>query len=207
MNVLNIKEEKKQLEKQIKSINSELSQLPEKDFFCAKNGTSFKWFETDGKIQTYIKKEQRAYAEKLAKRKYLLAKKKDLSRELKALELYLKYHKTTEGEAAKLISNPGYAALLSTYLYPISYECLLPIGNIKFFPDFTTKHPKTDRTYYWEHFGMMDEEDYSNHAFSKLKTYAQNGIIPGVNLIMTFETKDHPLEVGLVEKIIDYYFT
>lgn len=258
MNVLNIIEEKKQLEKQIKSINSELSQLPEKDFFCAKNGTSFKWFETDGKIQTYIKKEQRAYAEKLAKRKYLLAKKKDLSRELKALELYLKYHKTTEGEAAKLISNPGYAALLSTYLNPISYElqewkntsyvrneshpetlihkageglivrsksevlialqlrmkqipfryeCLLPIGNIKFFPDFTTKHPKTGRTYYWEHFGMMDEEDYSNHAFSKLKTYAQNGIIPGVNLIMTFETKDHPLEVGLVEKIIDYYFT
>lgn len=257
MNVNNIIEEKKLLEKQVGSIDQELKQLPEKDFFCAKNGSGYKWYETDGKNPVYIKKQREVYAEKLAKRKYLLAKRSDLCRELKALDSYLKYHKS-EGEAEKLLNNSGYARLLAPYLKPVDhefqewmnapfkrnelhqeglihktngelmvrsksevlialqlqmrqipfrYECLLQLGNHKCYPDFTIKHPRTGRIYYYEHFGMMDDEDYRKNAFAKMQLYAQHGIILGINLIATFETQSHPLEVDLVKEIIDYYFT
>ena len=44
------------------------------------------------------------------------------------------------------------------------------------------------------------------NSFEKLEKYQSFGIIPGDNLIVTFETKDEPLSISMVEKIIDYYF-
>ena len=256
MNVLNIKEEKKQLEKQIKSIDAELKRFPEMGFYCAKNGTSFKWYEKDGKVLKYITKENRGYAEKLANRKFLLAKRNDIIQEITAINSYLTYHNATEGEAMRLLSSPGYAALLTSYLKPVDhefyewmnapyvrneqhkehliykagenllvrsksevlialqlrmkkipfrYECLLQVGNTEYYPDFTIIHPKTGKIFYWEHFGKMDDEKYRNKAFIKMHNYAKEGIIPGANLIMTFETKDHPLDVDMIEKMVSHY--
>lgn len=36
------------------------------------------------------------------------------------------------------------------------YECLLKLGDSAYYPDFTIKHPKTGKTYYWEHFGQKN---------------------------------------------------
>lgn len=89
---------------------------------------------------------------------------------------------------------------------PFRYECALQLGEIIIYPDFTVKHPITGEIYYWEHFGMMDDPNYCRNVHLKLQTYSSNGIIPTVHLIMTFETKEHPLNSDMIEGIIEYYF-
>lgn len=96
--------------------------------------------------------------------------------------------------------------LLFVYQIPYRYECKLVIGDVTLYPDFTIIHPKTGKMFYWEHFGMMDNQKYSQKAFSKLEIYCENGIIPSINLITTFETTDFPLDAVKVENIIKQYF-
>ena len=74
------------------------------------------------------------------------------------------------------------------------------------YPDFTIKHPKTGKIYYWEHFGRMDDPKYAQNAISKLESYIKNGIIPDIDLISTYETKEHPLDYEMIEKIVKEYF-
>ena len=96
--------------------------------------------------------------------------------------------------------------LLFVYQIPYRYECKLAIGDVTLYPDFTIIHPKTGKMFYWEHFGMMDNQKYSQKAFSKLEIYCENGIIPSINLITTFEATDFPLDAVKVENIIKQYF-
>ena len=73
-------------------------------------------------------------------------------------------------------------------------------------PDFTILHPYTLETYYWEHFGLMDNEEYRNQAKAKIELYALNGIIQGKNFMTTFETSLSPLNIWYVDKLINEYF-
>lgn len=103
-------------------------------------------------------------------------------------------------------------AIIEMFLYvnqiPFRYECALPLGESMFYPDFTILHPHTGQVFYWEHFGMMDDSNYSQKAFQKLQCYAVHGIIPTVNLITTYETREHPLSPSTVEKVIrDFLLT
>ena len=43
-------------------------------------------------------------------------------------------------------------------------------------------------------------------AFQKLNLYCQSGIIPTINLITTYETKEQPLTSQAIENIIQEYF-
>lgn len=101
-------------------------------------------------------------------------------------------------------------AMIDTALFqnkiPYRYECLLQLGELSFYPDFTILHPITNQIYYWEHFGMMDNPIYAKHAFSKLEIYCSNNIIPSINLITTYETRNTPLNIYHIESFIHYYF-
>ena len=90
---------------------------------------------------------------------------------------------------------------------PYRYECQIILGNIILYPDFTIRHPRTGKLYYWEHFGQMDNPEYNKKANNKLQTYISNGIIPTINLITTFETIDNPLTSNYVNELIEYYFS
>ena len=59
---------------------------------------------------------------------------------------------------------------------------------IKFYPDFTTIRPFDRKIIIWEHFGLMNSDNYTQTAMQKLRTYIENGYIPSNNLITTFET-------------------
>ncbi len=118
---------------------------------------------------------------------------------------HLKY-KTTLGFMVRSKSELIISNSLSMNKLPFRYECGLNLNGVTLFPDFTIMHPKTKKLFYWEHFGMMDNPSYAHSAISKLQTYISNDIIPSINLITTFETKDNPLDTNMIEEIIKYYF-
>lgn len=53
---------------------------------------------------------------------------------------------------------------------------------------------------------MMDSTAYSQNAFNKLQIYASYGILPTINLITTYETKEHLLNAQTVQQLITHYF-
>lgn len=127
------------------------------------------------------------------------------------------YEKSTKYEENLVIKGTGgkmlrskSEAIIDMLLYenkiPFRYEEKLVLDGIAIYPDFVIRHPATGEYLYWEHFGLMDDENYIEHACDKVKLYCKNGIIPTINLIITYETMNHPLSVEEVEGIVQKYF-
>lgn len=114
--------------------------------------------------------------------------------------------KTSSGHYVRSKSEAIIDMALFKAQIPFRYECALQLGKVIVYPDFTIRHPDTGEVYYWEHFGRMDDDEYSRKVFMKLESYNKHGIVPSIQLIMTFETKDNPLNPETVEKIIEQYF-
>ena len=74
-----------------------------------------------------------------------------------------------------------------------------------FHPDFYCLNLRTRKEYIWEHFGMMDDTDYSARAAEKLLLYQQNGYFPGKNLIITMETSKTKTSSMELNQIIQEY--
>ena len=84
-----------------------------------------------------------------------------------------------------------------------AYEPELEIENMIWYPDFKVMHPKTRKIFYIEHFGMMDNEDYQEQTYRKLKIYARNGIRQDENLICFFEYEGCPLSIVRVKHSLE----
>ena len=118
-------------------------------------------------------------------------------------------HLSNKGFSGNYVRSKSEAMIdMTLYMHriPFRYECALSLGGITLFPDFTIRHPKTGDFYYWEHFGLMDDPSYANNTYSKLQLYNSHGIIPSIQLITTYETREHPLSAEVVEKIVEHYF-
>lgn len=116
------------------------------------------------------------------------------------------YHKTISGKSVRSKSEALIDMLLHINQIPYRYEYALQLGDVTLYPDFTIRHPKTGQTYYWEHFGRMDDPNYSKNVYSKLQIYNSYGIVPTIQLITTYETKEHPLSSEKIEQIVQEYF-
>ena len=116
-------------------------------------------------------------------------------------------HKTSFGYFVRSKSESLIATYLHLYKIPFRYECLLILGDISFYPDFTIRHPETGAYYYWDHFGLIERPSYAKDAFNKLAFYASHGLYPSINLITTFETQANPLNSEVIEKTIQHYFS
>lgn len=99
--------------------------------------------------------------------------------------------------------------MIDTMLYlsniPYKYEAPLMLNGIAFYPDFTLYRAATGQQVYWDHFGLMDQPQYRNSFINKLQTYTSNGLIPNINLIMTFETSGNPLTSVQVQNMISLF--
>lgn len=115
-------------------------------------------------------------------------------------------YKGTQGKMLRSKSEVIIDMMLYKNNIPFRYEDKLLLDGIEVYPDFTVRHPVTGKITYWEHFGLMDDDVYRKNACSKIQLYCDNGIIPSVNLITTYETKQHPLDIDHVEAIIKEYF-
>ncbi len=81
----------------------------------------------------------------------------------------------------------------------------MTLGGVVFYPDFTVRHPVTGETFYWEHVGRPDDSVYRASFLDKLNLYIAHGIIPEQNLILTWETGNHPLSSAEVEQKIQQF--
>ena len=130
---------------------------------------------------------------------------------------YEPYDKSTSHPEALIIQAPKgdivrskSEALIANALYdrgiPYRYECGLDLGGYIFHPDFTVKKVGSGEIIIWEHFGKVDDPKYfQKNVVWKLKKYIENGYIPGKNLIITWETKNTPLSIEEVSKMIEHY--
>lgn len=115
-------------------------------------------------------------------------------------------HTTLAGHKVRSKSEVIIANLLYTNGIPYRYEAALILNEITIYPDFTILHPTSQQLFYWEHFGMMDKNNYCDAACNKLKSYCYNGIYPSMQLITTYETGKVPIRSEQVQQIISQYF-
>ncbi|MBE5843462.1 MAG: hypothetical protein E7302_04670 [Butyrivibrio sp.] len=98
------------------------------------------------------------------------------------------------------------ANMLEKYGVPFKYECPVKLskwGMVR--PDFTCLNSRTRKEYIWEHFGMMDDENYANKNVMKINLYEESGYHAGKNMIMTFETSQHPISSNIIKTMINSY--
>lgn len=110
---------------------------------------------------------------------------------------------TERGEMVRSKSEVIIADKLFSLNIPYKYECPLTLSSgITIHPDFTVLIVSTREEKYWEHLGMMDNDEYIANALLKIEQYERSGILPGTNLILTHETSDRPLDISVLNKII-----
>ena len=116
-------------------------------------------------------------------------------------------HKTSSGHLVRSKSEAMISHVLYTQNIPFRYEALLTLDHMNLYPDFTIRHPRTGETFYWEHFGLMDDPAYCKNAASKLQLFSSHGIVPMIQLITTYETQKSPLTIDVIEKIVEHFFS
>lgn len=117
------------------------------------------------------------------------------------LEIYTKKDERVRSKSEKIIADMLYDKNIE-----YKYECPLILEeNRQIYPDFTFFNPNGDGEIYWEHFGMMDNEEYANNAIKKIDLYAKSGIYLGQNLIVTFESSKKSIDTKIVNSYIDNY--
>ena len=110
---------------------------------------------------------------------------------------------TARGERVRSKSEVIISDTLSRCGIPYRYEYPLELNNHgSFHPDFLCLNVRTRQEIIWEHFGLMDDPEYSTNAAGKLIIYGENHIYPGRNLIISMETQNCPLNPRYVESLI-----
>ena len=114
--------------------------------------------------------------------------------------------KTMKGDFVRSKSELIIADMLYSENIPYRYECALVLSNGRtIYPDFTLFHAAAHKEIYWEHFGMMDNPEYLKHAILKMREYERSRIYLGDRLIVTFETKDYPIDTLILKNLILHY--
>lgn len=89
---------------------------------------------------------------------------------------------------------------------PYEYEAELKLpSGVVFYPDFTILNIRTRNTFYFEHFGMMDNAEYCKKTLEKLEAYEKNGLYPGEKLLFTMECSQKEINIKNLDNIIDKY--
>ena len=73
------------------------------------------------------------------------------------------------------------------------------------YPDFTFYSKRLRQEIYWEHEGLMDNQEYARAAVKKINSYQMNGIFPGERLILTYETTQDIIDSKLMKTLTERY--
>ena len=114
---------------------------------------------------------------------------------------YPEYY-TRRGLRVRSKSEVIIADILDELEIPFLYEKPLKLKSGIIHPDFTLLNIKNRKEVYWEHFGMMDDIEYRNNAFYKIRQYESSGLYQYDSVIWTFETARNPINTKEVRNMV-----
>lgn len=118
------------------------------------------------------------------------------------------YFQTDKGDKVRSKSEVIIANKLYKHGIPYRYENQLQLSNgMRIYPDFTIMNPKTGKLFIWEHFGLMSDQAYSENFVRKINSYADNNILLGDSLIVSFESQRIPISTEIIDKQISRFLT
>ena len=127
----------------------------------------------------------------------------------KKLEKYpeQRIHETLkEGELVRSKIEAAVAGLLYTLKIPYRYECMMQIDTMEIGVDFITLDVRSFQEIPLEIYGMMDNPEYRRSYQRKMNAYTNAGYIPGINMLMFFESSSAPLKLTEAEAILRRFF-
>ena len=115
-------------------------------------------------------------------------------------------YETENGESVRSKSEKILADLFLKHGIPYSYEPHVSLSNGRtVYPDFALLNLPQRKTVFWEHLGLLSNEDYAAKNFKKICEYEKSGIILGDNLIVSMESESIPLDIKLIEKKLNLF--
>ena len=118
---------------------------------------------------------------------------------------YPEYY-TNKGERVRSKSEILIADALEKAGVPYRYEYPLYVKEIgQTHPDFLALNVRTRKEIFWNHLGMLDDSKYAEDNVWKINQYLKAGYYPGDNMILTYETKENPLNQKIVKQMIEHY--
>ena len=116
---------------------------------------------------------------------------------------------TEQGEFVRSKSEVIIANILYQHQEDILYKYERPLSVVvdgrkkTIYPDFTILNIHTGKVMYWEHAGRMDDPSYANDFVKKANIYINNNLLPGRDVVFTYETLENPLDIGVIKKEIE----
>lgn len=118
-----------QIKRRIDSIQEELKHIeklkkefPKENLICAKNNQYYKWYLKTEAGTTYLPKQNKDMAQKLALKKYYQLRENELKVELEACRAYMKKVKFYNENADDLLGHEEYSKLLGQSVYSVKQE-------------------------------------------------------------------------------------
>ena len=107
---------------------------------------------------------------------------------------------TERGEHVRSKSEKILADLFYKYDIPYVYEPKIKMNNGHMAcPDFALLNKETRQTIYWEHLGLINQDEYAVRNLEKLHEYEESSLILGENLLISMESTKKGLNTKLVE--------
>ena len=107
----------------------------------------------------------------------------------------IKFRSKSELNIAQLLTELGYE-----FVYETEFEIM---DGVNEYPDFTIWVPEIGRSFILEHFGLLDKKDYKSDAGWKINHYIEIGVLPGRDIVFTYESDKLPLDIDLVKEQIN----
>ena len=117
------------------------------------------------------------------------------------------YYITQKGLRVRSKSEMLIAERLDAKGIPYKYECPLELKSRTVNPDFTILRMSDRKVIYYEHLGKMDDPGYAQKNVNKMREYALSGYTIGDKLYLTMETSITPLDMRVVDKMIEEQFS
>ena len=117
-------------------------------------------------------------------------------------------YETEQGDVVRSKSEVIIADILYHNRKDILYKYERPLevmdnGRQKtIYPDFTILNKHTGEITYWEHAGRIDDPYYANDFVKKMNTYIANDLLPGRDVVVSFESQSTPLDIKVVKRLV-----
>ncbi|MBR4733853.1 MAG: hypothetical protein IK081_13915 [Lachnospiraceae bacterium] len=117
-------------------------------------------------------------------------------------------YETEQGEKVRSKSEKILADTFHKMKIPYCYEPKVLLNDHKVaYPDFACLNVRTRKTVYWEHLGLLNENEYASKNYLKIEAYEKSGILLGDKLLISMETAENPLDVSLIRRKIERFLT